>query len=173
MFHSSKFFKIAGSLFLVFASLEGCSIPADDSAEFLPSSSSGIDKSSSFQLASSDGLSSGIFSSSTPFSHSGVSSSSGLVQSSESSSECFEENQLMPFVSATDPVTMPRQNKNKCCGGLKEVITHDFIEENLDPSRLPCGLKAGSSPDFYYCVKCGDGICSEFEHPCTCPEDCE
>lgn len=64
----------------------------------------------------------------------------------------------------------------KCCPNLVSEVPASFIPENeRDPNLMftnrykckyesPLGLKV--------CIKCGDNICSEYENPCTCPNDC-
>jgi hypothetical protein len=52
-----------------------------------------------------------------------------------------------------------------CCSGLSKV----------HPGAVPDGgteCESTAPPSAFVCVKCGDGVCGEFENRCTCPADC-
>jgi len=52
-----------------------------------------------------------------------------------------------------------------CCSGLSRV----------HPGAVPDGGTACESMapvSIFVCIRCGDGVCGEFENHCTCPADC-
>lgn len=175
MCHLIRKVGLIGALHTVAMVAMNCSISENNSPESAALSS---------ELVSSSLSSSVFFISSSLSSHGGsdyssskeIASSSSMMGVALSSSgviRCFAEGIAMPFVSATNPVTMPRQNLNKCCDGLTEVIPPDFLDSNLDTVNFGCLLPSGAFSYTTYCVHCGDGICSGHEHPCSCPEDCK
>jgi len=60
-----------------------------------------------------------------------------------------------------NPITMNFQ----CCVGIEHISL--FL--SYDPETGICGILQGWS----LCSNCGNGICEEWEHACTCEEDCE
>ncbi|WP_342377253.1 hypothetical protein NVS55_38240 [Myxococcus stipitatus] len=52
-----------------------------------------------------------------------------------------------------------------CCPGLAPRCGVEFEDET-------CDTEAEGEPVEPVCLRCGDGVCSVFEQPCNCPEDC-
>lgn len=73
-------------------------------------------------------------------------------------SECAQEGE-----SAGNPSLGPDGNIKDCCAGLTGVATKNAYDED-------CNVGVGFGT---ICINCGDGICSEFENSCSCPEDCQ
>ncbi|MEE2756805.1 MAG: hypothetical protein VYA30_09080, partial [Myxococcota bacterium] len=65
---------------------------------------------------------------------------------------CFGEGQF----GRNGPDALP------CCDGLVEV------QESYPSPDGECMAEANA----YTCVQCGDGVCSDFENHCNCPDDC-
>lgn len=64
----------------------------------------------------------------------------------------------------------------ECCSGLTPKAPLSFVPKGeRDPdlmfaSEYKCREEA--PPGVKMCIRCGDGICGEYENPCTCPSDC-
>ncbi len=63
------------------------------------------------------------------------------------------------------------QYPDACCEGLTAYpsgmdvnvsITDICYTQGHPPRGVPVGV----------CIKCGDGVCGDAEHPCNCPDDC-
>ena len=55
----------------------------------------------------------------------------------------------------------------ECCEGLVRRCGVEFIDGTCDMEGKE------SMYNLPICIPCGDGICTNFENPCNCPEDCE
>jgi hypothetical protein len=71
-----------------------------------------------------------------------------------------------------NPSLGPDKAIKECCGSLVEIAstfgysydpTNEFADEN------GCVLKEGGG---LICSDCSNGICEEWENPCTCSADC-
>lgn len=62
-----------------------------------------------------------------------------------------------------------------CCEGLAGVSAEDIPRDDYTQDDYPpgCGPEAGTPPDVFLCVACGDGVCGVAEHFCNCATDCE
>ena len=80
-----------------------------------------------------------------------------------STSLCAEEGEVFSAVFDELPDT--------CCEGLKEWSSGMDTGISIADECYETGLVAGSPVGV--CIRCGDGICGNFENPCSCPEDCK
>jgi len=53
-----------------------------------------------------------------------------------------------------------------CCEGLVRRCGIEFLDDTCDM------YGDNSEYDLPICIPCGDGICTNFENICNCPEDC-
>ena len=53
-----------------------------------------------------------------------------------------------------------------CCKGLLSRCGINFLDGNCDMEGL------GSVYNLPICIPCGDGVCTNLENHCNCPEDC-
>lgn len=54
----------------------------------------------------------------------------------------------------------------ECCEGFVQRCGIDFIDGNCDMEGK------NSVYSLPICIPCGDGVCTNFENHCNCPEDC-
>lgn len=64
----------------------------------------------------------------------------------------------------------------ECCQSSKPKTALSFVPKNERNPKLQ-GLstykcKSENAIGVNICVNCGDNICSKYENPCTCPNDC-
>lgn len=52
-----------------------------------------------------------------------------------------------------------------CCSGLSRIQPDELPDGGADCQR-------SAPPSIFICVKCGDGVCGEFENRCRCAADC-
>lgn len=52
-----------------------------------------------------------------------------------------------------------------CCSGLSK--THPDVVSDVGAE-----CQSTATPSMFICVRCGDGVCDEFENRCRCPADC-
>ncbi|MDP2309210.1 MAG: hypothetical protein Q8P18_24515 [Pseudomonadota bacterium] len=62
-----------------------------------------------------------------------------------------------------------------CCSGLVGVSAEDIPRDDYTQDDYPpgSGPEAGTPPDLFVCIECGDGVCGLAEHFCNCAADCE
>lgn len=54
-----------------------------------------------------------------------------------------------------------------CCKGLVKRCGFDYMDGK-------CNMGGENTPyRFPICIPCGDGVCTNFENHCNCPEDCK
>ncbi len=55
----------------------------------------------------------------------------------------------------------------ECCKGLIKRCGFDYLDGK-------CNMQGKNTPyKFPVCIPCGDGVCTNFENHCNCPEDCK
>ena len=62
----------------------------------------------------------------------------------------------------------------QCCDGLTAVDAWLAPSDSYEGNDLPegCGVN-DKIMGLLLCIDCGDGMCSDSESFCTCPEDCD
>lgn len=84
--------------------------------------------------------------------------------------DCSEQKNCLPKISEYQVPTCgalaySAQDVN-CCKGLVKRCGFDYLDGS-------CNMKGnGTSYSFPICIPCGDGVCTNFENHCNCPEDC-
>lgn len=55
----------------------------------------------------------------------------------------------------------------ECCLGLIKRCGFDYLDGKCNM------VGKGTAYQFPICIPCGDGVCTNFENHCNCPEDCK
>jgi len=53
-----------------------------------------------------------------------------------------------------------------CCAGLSKVHPGSLADGGTE-------CQSTAPPSVFICVRCGDGVCGDFENRCSCPADCQ
>ena len=88
--------------------------------------------------------------------------SANLSPSANTQSGCAKENEKVSSVY--------QEYAPICCSGLTDnhsgMDTRISVADKCYQTGLASGYPVGT------CINCGDNVCSEYENPCNCPQDC-
>ncbi len=85
--------------------------------------------------------------------------------------DCSEQKNCLPKIPEDQvpecgPLAYSAQDVN-CCKGLVKRCGFDYLDGK-------CNMQGkGTVYRFPICIPCGDGVCTNFENHCNCPEDCK